>query len=342
MCTFQKLIGEGVNDYSGPYREVFADAFREAVELLGICVPSPNNSIGVGDHRNLYIFSYVGDDVGIDTESRPNDTEQESIIHEHFSSLLLDSNEQLVEAKDSLRFLGKLVGTAVRHGIQVDLDLPLGIVWKPLCEENVNELEALKEIDLLSYRRVTETCGSCVYKDAYAFNLLRRQQQMLNYFADGLSSVLPVEYFSLFTAEELRDFVCGNYELDIDLLKRVVEYEGYTEHDKVITYFWSVLREMTHLERKLFLQFTWARSRLPLRESDFDVPFTIQKDTKSSSEGALPSASTCFFTLILPEYEEKETLRQKLLFAIHNVKTMDSDFVTNEAEINEGWRVFNQ
>ena len=67
MCTFQKLIGEGVNDYSGPYREVFADAFREAVELLGICVPSPNNSIGVVDHRNLYIFSYVGDDVGIDT-----------------------------------------------------------------------------------------------------------------------------------------------------------------------------------------------------------------------------------------------------------------------------------
>ena len=165
---------------------------------------------------------------------------------------------------------------------------------------------------------------------------------MLNYFAEGLSSVLPVEYFSLFTAEELRDFVCGKYELDIDLLKRVVEYEGYTENDDVITYFWSVLREMTHEERKLFLQFTWARTRLPTRECDFDVPFKIQKDTKSSSnDDALPSASTCFFTLILPEYKEKEVLKEKLMFAIYNVKTMESDFVTNEAEINEGWRVFN-
>jgi hypothetical protein len=29
------------------------------------------------------------------------------------------------------------------------------------------------------------------------------------------------------------------------------------------------------------------------------------------------------------------------VFAIYNVKTMESDFVTNEAEISEGWRVYN-
>jgi hypothetical protein len=46
-----------------------------------------------------------------------------------------------------------------------------------------------------------------------------------------------MEYFSLFTAEELRDFVCGNHELDIELLKRVVDYGGYADEDKAITYF---------------------------------------------------------------------------------------------------------
>lgn len=280
--------------------------------------------------------------VQVDYESQRKYADQESVLREYFATSLSDDSEQMVEAKETLTFLGKLVGIAVRHGIQVDIDLPLGTVWRPLCEENINDLEALKEIDLLSYRRVTEIYGSCINKDSYALNLLRGQKQMLNYFAEGLSSVLPVEYFSLFTAEELRDFVCGKYELDIDLLKRVVEYEGYTENDDVITYFWSVLREMTHEERKLFLQFTWARTRLPTRECDFDVPFKIQKDTKSSSnDDALPSASTCFFTLILPEYKEKEVLKEKLMFAIYNVKTMESDFVTNEAEINEGWRVFN-
>jgi len=97
---------------------------------------------------------------------------------------------------------------------------------------------------------------------------------------------------------------------------------------------------MTTTERKLFLQFVWARNRLPLKESDFDAPFKIQKDIKTVSKEKyypLPSASTCFFSLTLPDYPEKEVLKQKLLFAIENVTTMESDYVTNDAEIKEGW-----
>merc|ERR1712194_578918 len=58
-----KLIGEGVNDYSGPYREVFTDAFREVVELknghsaLGVLQPSPNNANQLGQGRDLFIFA---------------------------------------------------------------------------------------------------------------------------------------------------------------------------------------------------------------------------------------------------------------------------------------------
>jgi hypothetical protein len=40
----------------------------------------------------------------------------------------------------------------------------------------------------------------------------------------------------------------------------------------------------------------------------------------------------------LPEYPEKEMLKQKLLFAIENVTTMESDYVTNDVEVSEGWR----
>ena len=133
--------------------------------------------------------------------------------------------------------------------------------------------------------------------------------------------------------------MCGNPYVDVELLKQVVEYEGYGPTDDVITYFWSTLNEMTNEERKLFLQFVWARNRLPMRESDFDAPFKIQKDT-SKGEQALPSASTCFFTLTLPEYTNQEALREKLLFAIRNVTTMETDFQTNSAEIAEGYRSF--
>ena len=98
---------------------------------------------------------------------------------------------------------------------------------------------------------------------------------------------------------------------------------------------------MTTSERKLFLQFVWARNRLPLKESGFDAPFKIQKDTKNivnDGDYPLPSASTCFFSLTLPDYPTKEMLKQKLLFAVENVTTMESDYVTNDVEISEGWR----
>mmetsp|Transcript_5311 Transcript_5311/g.13366 ORF Transcript_5311/g.13366 Transcript_5311/m.13366 type:complete len:125 (+) Transcript_5311:9561-9935(+) len=124
------------------------------------------------------------------------------------------------------------------------------------------------------------------------------------------------------------------------MLRRVVEYEGYNETDEVIEFFWETLRDFTNEDRKRFLQFVWARNRLPLKESDFDAPFKIQKDNGKDGDQALPTASTCFFSLSLPEYKCKNDLKEKLLFAINNVTTMETDFQTNSAEIAEGYRAF--
>merc|ERR1712232_1325136 len=164
---------------------------------------------------------------------------------------------------------------------------------------------------------------------------------MLNSFVEGMGNVLPVEILPIFSGKELRDTFCGNQNVDVDLLKLVVEYEGYNETDKVIINFWETLREFSDDERKQFLQFVWARNRLPLKESDFEAPFKIQRDSSSESKNvdqALPSASTCFFSLTLPEYSSKSVLKEKLLFAINNVITMETDFQTNSAEISEGYR----
>ena len=85
----------------------------------------------------------------------------------------------------------------------------------------------------------------------------------------------------------------------------------------------------------------------PLRHRDYtlvrnlNAPFKIQKDSSNKSgDQALPSATTCFFSLSLPEYKSKEQLKEKLLFAINNVATMETDFQTNSAEIAEGYRAF--
>ena len=339
-----KLIGEGVNDDSGPYREVFTDAIREVnptmdaeKSTLNILAPSPNNKIGVGECRDLCIFSSIQNTLKERNIPESFLSEEEQIIRSHYSSHIVAKSEKKKSQEEALAFLGKLMATAVRHGIPVDVDLPLCTVWNCLCEEDFNALQSLQEIDLIEYKRLKEGARSNAEK-ASELDLFIEQQQLFNAFAVGISGILPVEIFSIFTGIELRDYFCGNTEIDVELLRKVVEYEGYEEKDDVVTYFWETLREMTTEEKKLFLQFVWARSRMPQKESDFEAPFKIQKDTKIFSHDALPSASTCFFSLMLPEYKSKEILREKLLFAIKNVTTMESDYVTNDIEIGEGWR----
>jgi hypothetical protein len=333
-----KLIGEGVNDYSGPYREAFTDALSEILQVgangngsLGVLDPTPNNESGIGENRDLFMFSLNNTGWSKFSNVKQSLTDTEKSIRSSFSSLIFTADESSREVEEALVFLGRLTGTAFRHGIPLDLPLPMESVWRAMAEED-SENDGLQELDFLAYQQH----GNHKEKSM----LMLWQQRMLNSFIDGISSVLPVEIFSLLTGEELRDFFCGNPDIDVDMLRRVVEYEGYNESDKVIEYFWEVLREFTNEDRKRFLQFVWARNRLPLKESDFDAPFKIQKDNGSDGDEALPSASTCFFSLSIPEYKCKQDLKEKLLFAINNVTTMETDFQTNSAEIAEGYRAF--
>jgi hypothetical protein len=333
-----KLVGEGVNDYSGPYREVFTDAFAEilrtdpdGVGVLGVLDATPNRAAEIGEKRDLYMFSLNGQRLEVVRKGFNSEvTKQELVIRQYFASLMAPRNEASRDAEDALVFLGRLTGTAYRHGIPVDLPLPLESFWKAIAEENPAETaERLKELDIFAA------------KSDQSDGLLWWQQRMLNAFVDGLANVIPVELLPILSAEELCDTICGSPNVDVDLLKSVVEYDGYTEDDAVIGYFWDTLREATYEDRRTFLQYVWARSRLPLRATDFESPFKIQRDAANSgdrADQALPSASTCFFSLTLPEYSSAQVLKDKLMYAINNVTTMETDFQTNSAEIAEGYR----
>jgi hypothetical protein len=339
-----------VNDYSGPYREIFTDSIREVTavnksgaSILNVLQPTPNTTFDVGENRGLFMFGSGHLDFNNDNTIDENHhmTEDEKMILLQYSIYVSPRNETIRNMEESAFFLGKLAATALRHGIMVDLPLPLGLIWSRLCEESVEVDQLLREVDVVALNRL-ESDATLYYEDKYINRFMIHQQHILNSFADGIAAVIPLEALAIFTSTELRDIFCGNEDIDVDLLHKVVEYEGYTENDAVIMYFWEVLREMTRDERKLFLQFVWARNRMPSKQSDFEAPFKIQKDMKNADgdgcDLALPSASTCFFSLSLPPYSSKEILKEKLLFAIQNVTTMESDYVTNDAEVGEGWR----
>lgn len=101
---------------------------------------------------------------------------------------------------------------------------------------------------------------------------------------------------------------------------------GYNESSHTVKLFWRVVRGMSADERCALLRFITSTSRAPLGGfKHMQPPLTIHKVECGASPLAflggadvdrLPSASTCFNTLKLPNYRRCATLKQKLLYAI--------------------------
>ncbi len=145
-----KFLGEGVDDYGGPYRAVFeqvADELQkddltlkpgQPVEntcLLPLLVPTPNRaaSVGQGQEKFLLAPSPVGDAI--------------------FSGGVIE---------EFACFLGKLLGAAVRHGLQMRLNLT-PLVWNPLVDLPVGP-ELLQSVDHITHRilRDVESMGAAL------------------------------------------------------------------------------------------------------------------------------------------------------------------------------------
>ncbi len=134
-----KFLGEGVDDYGGPYRAIFeqvADELQkdnltlksgQPVEdgcLLPLLVPSPNRVARVGREQGKFLLA-------------PSPMVGNAI----FSAGVLE---------ELACFFGKLLGVAVRHGLQMGLDLT-PLVWNPLVELPVGP-EIIEGVDHITHR----------------------------------------------------------------------------------------------------------------------------------------------------------------------------------------------
>ncbi len=145
-----KFLGEGVDDYGGPYRAVFeqvADELQkddlalkpgQRVEngcLLPLLVPSPNRVAMVGREQGKFLLA--PGPVGATA----------------FSGSFIE---------ELACFLGKLLGVAVRHGLQMGLGLT-PLVWNPLVDLPVGS-ELVQSIDHITHQilRDVESMGTAL------------------------------------------------------------------------------------------------------------------------------------------------------------------------------------
>lgn len=161
-------------------------------------------------------------------------------------------------------------------------------------------------------------------------------------FIKGFRSIINPEWLALFSTPELQRLISGdNVPLDLrDLRRHTQYYGGFHDSHRVVCWLWDILeKDFSEEERGLFLKFVTSCSKSPLLGfAHLEPPFSIRcvevgddEDTgdtigsvirgfftirKKDPQNRLPTSSTCFNLLKLPNYQKKSTLREKLRYAV--------------------------
>ena len=332
------LRGEHVVGEGGPYRQFFADLSSEiqpAVYTPGsseddesLIIPSPNRLGDVKDYREYYVinptkistqdlalYEYLGVLMGVCIRTN---------VH-----LTLDLAticwKQLVGEQITLQDLNEVdIGFVNRCKCILETD-------KEVFQDTIFDSFAIN----LSDGSIIELCEDGVnipvtFENKNDF-LVKAISARISEFSMqckaiklGICKIVPEGLINLLTADELKEAVCGKIKLDLELLKRNTEYGGSNpremEKSKQVKWLWEVLSEISEEDKLKFIVFCWGQERLPANDEEFKLSktrFMIKPSLNQSyGDGTLPRANTCFFNFELPNYSNKEILRDKILLAI--------------------------
>jgi ubiquitin-protein ligase E3 A len=130
----------------------------------------------------------------------------------------------------------------------------------------------------------------------------------------GFFTSASTDVVHLLRAEELELLVTGTPRLNLHALERVATYEGgYAAEHPTVRAFWRVVHSFPEPLQKKLLLFATGSANAPIGGLAA-LPFRVQRAGPDTD--LLPTAATCFNTLLLPEYGSEDKLRDRLTVAI--------------------------
>ncbi|XP_057839619.1 E3 ubiquitin-protein ligase UPL3 [Cryptomeria japonica] len=139
----------------------------------------------------------------------------------------------------------------------------------------------------------------------------------------GFNQVFPISTLQVFSEKELETLICGERDLwEAEMLCDHIKFDhGYTAQCPFALDFLEIVAAFTPKLQRAFLQFVTGSPNLPpgglsalnpkltvVRKNPTNLTDTLDMD--------LPSAMTCANYLKLPPYSTKETMRDRLVYAI--------------------------
>lgn len=152
-------------------------------------------------------------------------------------------------------------------------------------------------------------------------------QQQLQAFVNGFNEVIPRELIACFKPRELESLICGFEKVDIQDLQTntFIDVSSKLEDpSNLVRWYWEAIHSFSQLDLSKLLQFVTGSSQVPAGGFARLKPmFTVEFQYFAVEEGfprremPLPTASTCFNTLRIPNYSSAAQLYDKLRMAIH-------------------------
>ncbi|KAL9063353.1 MAG: hypothetical protein Q9157_008284 [Trypethelium eluteriae] len=141
-------------------------------------------------------------------------------------------------------------------------------------------------------------------------------------FSSGFFTCIDKTNLKILTPEVLQLLVEGDGEVDVDVLEDAAEYESIDRSHPLIRGFWRIVKAYDNDQKRKLLEFVTASDRMPVG-SPARMTFVIQKNGPDTEN--LPTSTTCFSRLLLPEYSSVEKLKMKLAIALENTKGFGND-----------------
>ncbi|KNE55578.1 hypothetical protein AMAG_01469 [Allomyces macrogynus ATCC 38327] len=199
------------------------------------------------------------------------------------------------------RFIGRMVGLAIFHGMLLDAlfvrsfyktILGLKITLSDMESVDAKYYQSLKwmlenditdvfyetmstedhrfgevvTIDLVPGGRdipVTEKNKKEYVDKITEWRIVKSVEEQLNEFQLGLSELVPASVITVFGERDLELLINGLAEFDVDDWVQHTDYIGYTASDPVVVWFWQCVRSWDNEKRARILQFATGTSRIP-------------------------------------------------------------------------------
>jgi hypothetical protein len=146
---------------------------------------------------------------------------------------------------------------------------------------------------------------------------VRRQYEA---FERGFRACLHPKSLTLLTPNILQSVVEGVQEIDVGELKRYTRYVGWDAGHQTVKDFWSIVKRYDDQMKRRLLEFVTASDRVPVGGVK-NMMFILQRNgSEDEPHGRLPTSYTCYGTLLLPEYKDREMLEERLAMALENAQ----------------------